>query len=102
MGGSEGRLYRTGDLSTDNLTAIGPSANEWTHEDEDSWDPNDPNEESRVSVVKFSDDKETEDSKEVSPVPLSTPPPMAALLGGCCQMSDCCLSSFPGTFEIYI
>ena len=66
MGGSEGRLYRTGDLSTDNLTAIGSAANEWTHEDEDSWDPNDPNEESRVSVVKFSDDKETEDSKEVS------------------------------------
>lgn len=66
MGGSEGRLYRTGDLSTDNLTAIGSAANEWAHEDEDSWDPNDPNEESRVSVVKFSDDKETEDGKEVS------------------------------------
>lgn len=67
MVGSEGRLYRTGDLSTDNLTAIGSAANEWTHEDEDSWDPNDPNEESRVSVVKFSDDKEMEDGREVSP-----------------------------------
>ncbi|XP_050735444.1 protein lap4-like isoform X12 [Eriocheir sinensis] len=75
MGGSEGRLYRTGDLSTDNLTAIGPSANEWTHEDEDSWDPNDPNEESRVSVVKFSDDKETEDSKESNFVRHNTPHP---------------------------
>lgn len=82
MGGSEGRLYRTGDLSTDNLTAIGSAANEWTHEDEDSWDPNDPNEESRVSVVKFSDDKETEDSKEVSPFPCSPPPPMATCPGG--------------------
>lgn len=83
MGGSEGRLYRTGDLSTDNLTAIGSAANEWTHEDEDSWDPNDPNEESRVSVVKFSDDKETEDSKEVSPYPCPLPhPPMATCPGG--------------------
>lgn len=50
-------------------------ANEWTHEDEDSWDPNDPNEESRVSVVKFSDDKETEDSKESNFVRHNTPHP---------------------------
>lgn len=65
MAGSEGRLYRTGDLSTDNLTAIGPTANEWAHEDDD-WDPNDQHEESRVSVVKFRDDDEAEDGKEVS------------------------------------
>ncbi|XP_045119891.1 protein lap4-like isoform X4 [Portunus trituberculatus] len=75
MGGSEGRLYRTGDLSTDNLTAIGSAANEWAHEDEDSWDPNDPNEESRVSVVKFSDDKDTEDGKESNFVRHNTPHP---------------------------
>ncbi|KAK8394984.1 hypothetical protein O3P69_006032 [Scylla paramamosain] len=75
MGGSEGRLYRTGDLSTDNLTAIGSAANEWAHEDEDSWDPNDPNEESRVSVVKFSDDKDAEDGKESNFVRHNTPHP---------------------------
>ncbi|KAG0720959.1 Protein lap4 [Chionoecetes opilio] len=50
-------------------------ANEWAHEDEDSWDPNDPNEESRVSVVKFSDDKEAEDGKESNFVRHNTPHP---------------------------
>ncbi|XP_045119901.1 protein lap4-like isoform X14 [Portunus trituberculatus] len=50
-------------------------ANEWAHEDEDSWDPNDPNEESRVSVVKFSDDKDTEDGKESNFVRHNTPHP---------------------------
>ncbi|KAK8394975.1 hypothetical protein O3P69_006032 [Scylla paramamosain] len=50
-------------------------ANEWAHEDEDSWDPNDPNEESRVSVVKFSDDKDAEDGKESNFVRHNTPHP---------------------------
>ncbi|XP_069944954.1 protein lap4 isoform X4 [Cherax quadricarinatus] len=75
MAGSEGRLYRTGDLSTDNLTAIGPAASEWAPEDDDSWDPNDPNEESRVSVVKFRDDDDTEEGKESNFVRHNTPHP---------------------------
>ncbi|MPC46632.1 hypothetical protein E2C01_040356 [Portunus trituberculatus] len=99
MGGSEGRLYRTGDLSTDNLTAIGSAANEWAHEDEDSWDPNDPNEESRVSVVKFSDDKDTEDGKEVSCplllVLLSSVVPWPHLTPF--TVFTCCLICFSGT-----
>lgn len=66
MAGSEGRLYRTGDLSTDNLTAIGPAVNEWAPEDDDSYGLNDQLEVSRVSVVKFREEPETEDGKEVS------------------------------------
>ncbi|XP_071512746.1 protein lap4-like isoform X5 [Panulirus ornatus] len=93
MAGSEGRLYRTGDLSTDNLTAIGPTANEWAHEDDD-WDPNDQHEESRVSVVKFRDDDETEDGKESNFVRQNTPHPRdlkaraERLFGRSCRTSD--------------
>lgn len=65
MAGNEGRLYRTGDLSTDNLTTIGPAASEWAHDDDD-WDPNDQHEASRVSVVKFREDEEPDNDKEVS------------------------------------
>nr|XP_045596053.1 protein scribble homolog isoform X4 [Procambarus clarkii] len=75
MAGSEGRLYRTGDLSTDNLTAIGPAASEWAPEDDDSWDPNDPPDESRVSVVKFRDEDDIEDGKESNFVRHNTPHP---------------------------
>ncbi|KAK8743105.1 hypothetical protein OTU49_001527 [Cherax quadricarinatus] len=50
-------------------------ASEWAPEDDDSWDPNDPNEESRVSVVKFRDDDDTEEGKESNFVRHNTPHP---------------------------
>ncbi|XP_042875532.1 protein lap4-like isoform X13 [Penaeus japonicus] len=75
MAGSEGRLYRTGDLSTDNLTAIGPAVNEWAPEDDDSYGLNDQLEVSRVSVVKFREEPETEDGKESNFVRHNTPHP---------------------------
>ncbi|XP_047500901.1 protein lap4-like isoform X13 [Penaeus chinensis] len=75
MAGSEGRLYRTGDLSTDNLTAIGPAVNEWAPDDDDSYGLNDQLEVSRVSVVKFREEPETEDGKESNFVRHNTPHP---------------------------
>ena len=69
--GSEGRLYRTGDLSTDNLTNVGSSiyagGDGWAHDDDDdSWDPNgQDHDQTRVSVVKFREDDDDSDNKEV-------------------------------------
>ncbi|XP_069187985.1 protein lap4 isoform X18 [Procambarus clarkii] len=50
-------------------------ASEWAPEDDDSWDPNDPPDESRVSVVKFRDEDDIEDGKESNFVRHNTPHP---------------------------
>lgn len=66
--GSEGRLYRTGDLSTDNLTAVGSTSaggvGDWTGEDSESWSRED-QDQTRTSVVKFQDEEEIDDGREV-------------------------------------